>query len=37
MGYSTPGHREAIGRNGISALHRRSFASIAYNQLNIDG
>ncbi len=35
VGYSTPGHREAIGRNGISALHRRSFASIAYSQLEL--
>lgn len=35
VGYSTPGHRDAIGRNGVSALHRRSFASIAYSQLEL--
>ena len=37
VGYSTPEHREAIARNGISALHRRSFASVAYRQLALDG
>jgi ribonuclease HII len=37
VGYSTPGHREAIARNGISDLHRRSFASVAYRQLALDG
>ncbi|MGI9557845.1 MAG: ribonuclease HII, partial [Solirubrobacterales bacterium] len=37
VGYSTPEHREAIIRNGVSALHRRSFASIAYSQLELDG
>jgi ribonuclease HII len=37
VGYSTPEHREAISRNGISALHRRSFASVAYRQLALDG
>jgi ribonuclease HII len=36
VGYSTPGHREAIMRAGPSALHRRSFASIAYSQLSLD-
>jgi ribonuclease HII len=36
VGYSTPEHREAILLNGISALHRRSFQSIAYQQLTID-
>ncbi|MBA2523552.1 MAG: ribonuclease HII [Solirubrobacterales bacterium] len=35
VGYSTPGHREAIGRIGISGLHRRSFASTAYHQLEL--
>ncbi len=30
VGYSTPAHRAAIGRQGISPLHRRSFASVAY-------
>ena len=35
VGYSTPEHRAAIAQNGISALHRRSFQSIAYQQLAI--
>ncbi len=30
MGYSTPVHREAIGRIGVSPLHRMSFRSVAY-------
>ena len=29
VGYSTPEHREAIERIGISPLHRRSFQSVA--------
>ena len=33
VGYSTPEHRAAIAANGISPLHRRSFDSIAYQQL----
>ena len=33
VGYSTPEHRSAIAANGISPLHRLSFASIAYQQL----
>ena len=33
VGYSTPEHREAIERNGLSPLHRLSFQSIAYQQL----
>jgi ribonuclease HII len=37
VGYSTPEHREAIMRHGICALHRRSFASVAYSQLGLDG
>ena len=37
VGYSTPEHREAIIRHGICALHRRSFASVAYSQLGLDG
>jgi ribonuclease HII len=37
VGYSTPEHREAISRNGISVLHRRSFASVAYKQLGLEG
>jgi ribonuclease HII len=36
VGYSTPEHREAILHRGISALHRRSFQSIAYQQLPMD-
>lgn len=35
VGYSTPEHREAIRANGISTLHRRSFQSIAYSQLEL--
>jgi ribonuclease HII len=37
VGYSTPEHRAAIERNGISPLHRRSFQSVAYSQLALDG
>ena len=33
MGYSTPEHREAIQRLGVSPLHRLSFQSTAYQQL----
>lgn len=32
VGYSTPAHRAAIGRQGVSPLHRRSFASVAYSE-----
>ena len=35
VGYSTPEHREAISRSGICDLHRRSFASTAYSQLEL--
>jgi ribonuclease HII len=35
VGYSTPDHREAIARLGICDLHRRSFASTAYLQLEL--
>jgi ribonuclease HII len=35
VGYSTPEHREAILQHGICPLHRRSFASIAYSQLEL--
>ena len=35
VGYSTPEHRAAIQERGISDLHRRSFQSIAYQQLGI--
>jgi ribonuclease HII len=37
VGYSTPEHRAAIVELGPSALHRRSFASIAYSQLSFGG
>ena len=33
VGYSTPEHREAIERLGVSPLHRLSFQSTAYQQL----
>ena len=33
VGYSTPAHREAIRRQGVSPLHRLSFQSLAYQQL----
>ncbi len=35
VGYSTPEHRQAIQRIGISPLHRRSFQSVAYSQLKL--
>jgi ribonuclease HII len=35
VGYSTPEHRAAIDRQGISPLHRRSFQSVAYTQLDL--
>lgn len=35
VGYSTPEHRAAIERQGISPLHRLSFASVAYRQLSL--
>src|SRR5437763_2024518 len=37
VGYSTPEHRAAIAVNGVSPLHRMSFASIAYQQLSLGG
>jgi len=33
VGYSTPEHRAAIARSGVSPLHRMSFQSSAYQQL----
>ena len=33
VGYSTPEHRDAIERLGVSPLHRMSFQSTAYTQL----
>jgi ribonuclease HII len=35
VGYSTPEHREAIERLGVSPLHRLSFQSMAYQQLEL--
>jgi len=35
VGYSTPEHREAIMRLGVSPLHRLSFQSAAYQQLTL--
>jgi ribonuclease HII len=35
VGYSTPEHREAILRQGVSPLHRLSFQSLAYQQLSL--
>jgi ribonuclease HII len=35
VGYSTPEHRAAIEEIGISPLHRRSFQSVAYAQLEL--
>jgi ribonuclease HII len=37
VGYATPEHRAAIERLGISPLHRLSFQSIAYQQLDLMG
>jgi ribonuclease HII len=37
VGYSTPEHRAAIRAHGITPLHRLSFASIAYQQLALEG
>ncbi len=36
VGYSTPEHRAAIDKIGISPLHRRSFQSVAYTQLGLE-
>jgi ribonuclease HII len=36
VGYSTPEHRAAIAERGISPVHRRSFQSVAYQQLAIN-
>jgi ribonuclease HII len=35
VGYSTPEHREAIERLGVTPLHRLSFQSAAYQQLEL--
>jgi hypothetical protein len=36
VGYSTPEHRAKIAELGISDLHRRSFQSIAYTELEFE-
>lgn len=36
VGYASSGHREAILEHGICPLHRRSFASTAYTQLQLE-
>jgi ribonuclease HII len=36
VGYSTPEHRAAILRQGVSPLHRLSFQSLAYQQLALN-
>jgi ribonuclease HII len=35
VGYSTPEHRDAIERLGVTPLHRLSFQSAAYQQLSL--
>ncbi|MEX1142110.1 MAG: ribonuclease HII [Thermoleophilaceae bacterium] len=35
VGYSTPDHRAAIATHGVSPLHRMSFNSTAYQQLEL--
>lgn len=35
VGYATPEHHDAIEREGLSPLHRRSFNSVAYTQLSL--
>ena len=35
VGYSTPEHRAAIAAYGVSPLHRLSFNSMAYTQLQL--
>ncbi|MHB8491866.1 MAG: ribonuclease HII [Solirubrobacteraceae bacterium] len=35
VGYSTPEHRAAIERDGVCPLHRLSFRSVAYRQLEL--
>ncbi len=36
VGYSCPDHRRAIAEHGVSELHRLSFASVAYQQLDLE-
>lgn len=35
VGYATPYHHEAIAAHGVCELHRLSFASVAYSQLEL--
>lgn len=35
VGYATPSHHAAIRASGITAIHRRSFASVAYEQAEL--
>ena len=35
VGYATAAHREAIVEHGVCDLHRLSFASVAYRQLDL--
>lgn len=35
VGYATPGHHSAILEHGLTDLHRRSFQSVAYQQLEL--
>jgi ribonuclease HII len=35
VGYATPGHHAAILKHGLTDLHRRSFQSVAYQQLEL--
>jgi ribonuclease HII len=35
VGYATPEHHAALRSEGLSPLHRRSFQSIAYSQLEL--
>jgi len=35
VGYATPAHQAAICEHGVCELHRRSFASVAYQQLGL--
>jgi ribonuclease HII len=37
VGYSTPEHRQAIVARGVCDIHRRSFQSIAYVQMELAG
>lgn len=36
LGYSTPEHRRRIETHGLSPIHRRSFKSVAYQQLELE-